>query len=92
MGRVLTINDSYDGPRLGLAELRGVPHIYEAEFDHSSDYYGDTYFLSPIEPDLLALILEDWRFGFVGMLHLSFEMWDTIRIRRSLFIGNGMTR
>lgn len=58
--RVLTVNDYYDGPRLGIAEVRGVPHIYEAEFDHSSDEYGDTYFVSPVEPELLAFILEDW--------------------------------
>jgi hypothetical protein len=60
MDRVLTENEWYDGPRLGVAEVRGVPHIYEAEFDHSSDDYGDTYFLSPIAPELLALVLEDW--------------------------------
>jgi hypothetical protein len=58
--RVLTVNDYYDGPRLGVAEYNGVPHIYEAEFDHSTDEYGDTYFLSPIEPQLLDLVLEDW--------------------------------
>jgi hypothetical protein len=58
--RVLTINDYYDGPRLGIAEFNGVPHIYEAEFDHSNDEYGDTYFLSPIDSELLALTLEDW--------------------------------
>jgi hypothetical protein len=58
--RVLTINDYYDGPRLGVAEFRGVAHIYESEFDHSSDDYGDTYVVSPIEPELLALVLEDW--------------------------------
>ncbi len=58
--RILTMNDYYDGPRLGVAELEGVPHIYEAEFDRSSEEYGDTYFLSPIDPSLLALVLEDW--------------------------------
>ena len=58
--RVLTVNEYYDGPRLGVAELNGVPYIYEAEFDHSTDEYGDTYFLSPIDPELLALVLEDW--------------------------------
>jgi hypothetical protein len=58
--RVLTVNEYYDGPRLGVAELNGVPQIYEAEFDHSTDEYGDTYFLSPIDPELLALVLEDW--------------------------------
>jgi hypothetical protein len=59
--RVLTVHDYYDGPRLGVAELGGVPHIYEAEFDHSADEYAETYFLSPISEDLLALVLEDWQ-------------------------------
>ena len=58
--RVLTINDYYDGPRLGIAEVKGVPHIYEAEFDQSTDEYGDTYLLSPVDEELLALVLEDW--------------------------------
>jgi hypothetical protein len=58
--RVFTINDYYDGPRLGVAELGGAPHIYEAEFDHSNDEYGETYFLSPISQELLDLVLEDW--------------------------------
>ena len=58
--RVLTIHDWYDGPRLGIAELDGIPHIYEAEFDYSTGEYGDTYYLSPVEQGLLKLILEDW--------------------------------
>lgn len=60
MDKILTVHDYYDGPRLGLAEWNGVPHIYEAEHDHSTEEYGDTYFLSSVEPALLALILEDW--------------------------------
>jgi hypothetical protein len=59
--RVHTVNDYYDGPRRGVADVDGVPHIYEAEFDHSSDEYGDTYFVSPIDKGLMALILEDWQ-------------------------------
>ena len=58
--RVLTVNDYYDGPRLGVAELDGLPHVYESEFDHNADEYRNTYFLSPIAPDLLALVLEGW--------------------------------
>jgi hypothetical protein len=58
--QVLTINDYYDGPRLGIAELAGVPHIYEAEFDHNTDEYGDTFFLSPIDPQLFSHVMEDW--------------------------------
>lgn len=58
--KVLTINNYYDGPRLGVAMVSGVPHIYESEFDHSADEYGDTYFVAPIEGALLAAVLEDW--------------------------------
>ena len=56
--RVLTINGYFDEPILGVAELQGVPHIYEAEFDRTKDEYGGRYFLSPIDPELLALVLE----------------------------------
>lgn len=58
--RILTINDYYDGPRRGIAEVNGVPHVYEAEFDHSTDEYGDTYRVSPVDEELLSLVLEDW--------------------------------
>jgi hypothetical protein len=57
--RVHTVNDYYDGPCLGIADVDGVPHIYEREFD-SSDEYDDTYFVSPVDESLLALVLEDW--------------------------------
>jgi|SRR3982751_1550579 hypothetical protein len=60
MDQLLTVHDYYDGPRLGIAEWNGVPYIYEAEFDHSTDEYGDTYFLSPVDPSLLSLVMEDW--------------------------------
>ena len=58
--RVYTVNEYYDGPRLGIADVDGVPHIYQAEFDHSSDDYGDTFFVSPVDESLLVLVLEDW--------------------------------
>jgi hypothetical protein len=68
------LHDYYDGPRLGVAELNGVPHIYEAEFDHSTDEYGDTYFLSPIKPELLALLMEDWAIWCGGTKRTSMAM------------------
>jgi hypothetical protein len=58
--RVHTVNDYYDGPRRGIADVDGVPHIYEAEFDYSSDEFGDTYFASPVDENLFALVMEDW--------------------------------
>ncbi len=46
MDKILTIHDYYYGPRLGIAEWSGVPHIYEAEYYHSTEEHGQ-YFLSP---------------------------------------------
>jgi hypothetical protein len=77
--RVLTINDYYDGPRLGIAEVNGVPHIYEAEFDHSTEEYGDTYFLSPLEQELLVLVLEDWEIWL---------RWDAARKRNEVTLDS----
>jgi hypothetical protein len=64
--RILTVNEYYDGPRLGIAEFGGVPHVYEAEFDHSTDEYGDTYFLSPVQPELWRWCWKTGKSGFAG--------------------------
>lgn len=58
--RVYTVNSYWDGPRLGVADLSGRPHIYESPFNETNDDYEDFYVVSPIEPDLLRLVLEDW--------------------------------
>ena len=79
--RVLTVNDYRDGPRRGVAELDGVPHIYEAEFDDNGEGYGDTYFLSPIEPALLALVLEQ-RAACADPQAASGELAPAERVRR----------
>ena len=57
---VITTNHFHDVPRLGVAQLNGVPHIYEAIFDENSDEYSNNYYLSPIDDQKLAAILEDW--------------------------------
>ena len=64
--RVHTVNDYYDGPRLGIADVDGVPHIYEAEFDHSSDEYGDTYYVSPVDETLWRSFWKTGKFGCAG--------------------------
>jgi hypothetical protein len=43
LDRVLTVAKYRDAPRLGIAELNGVPHIYESEFDERTEEYRDTY-------------------------------------------------
>ena len=56
LDRVLTVSKYHDAPRLGVAELNGVPHIYESEFDERTEEYRDTYFLSPIDAELLSYL------------------------------------
>lgn len=58
--RVHTMTDFYDGPRGGIADFEGRPHLYESEWDDFADEYAPTFRLSPVAPDLLALALEDW--------------------------------
>jgi len=58
--RVYTINDFWDGARLGVADVWGYPHVYQSPFDPSLDDYSDFYLVAPIEQDLLNLVLEDW--------------------------------
>jgi uncharacterized RDD family membrane protein YckC len=57
--RVFTITDFYDGPRSGIADFEGRPHLYECEWNESSDSYASTFRLSPVSAELLALALED---------------------------------
>lgn len=75
--RVLTINNYHDRPILGVANVEGVPHIYELEFDNIADEYGEIYLVSPINQDLLSLILEDWAI---------WQRWHTAYIRKKVSI------
>ncbi|TWU05788.1 hypothetical protein [Stieleria varia] len=57
---VHTMTDYYDGPRGGVADFRGTPHVYESEFSDTLGNYTDSFRLSPITDDLFQLALEDW--------------------------------
>lgn len=58
--RVWTVTDYDDGPRGGIADVDGVPHVYQCEFDDAVDEYGDIFRLAPVTPELMALAMEDW--------------------------------
>lgn len=58
--RVYTVNEFWDRVRLGVADVEGVPHIYQSPFDSLRDDFSDFYLVSPIHSELLALVLEDW--------------------------------
>ena len=53
------MTDYYDGPRRGVADCGGAPHLYESLFKDDVGYL-DTYLLTPISPELFELALEDW--------------------------------
>lgn len=58
--RVHTVTDYYDGPRKGIADFEGRPHLYESEWDDTGDEWDPLFKLSPVDPRLLALALESW--------------------------------
>ena len=41
--RVHTVLDYYDGPRKGVADFEGQPHLYECIFDDANDNYSDSF-------------------------------------------------
>ena len=59
--RVFTVTDYWDGPRAGVAEFGGAPHVYRSVFrDDLDDWDPDQFELSPISAEVLADALEDW--------------------------------
>lgn len=58
--KVITIHDYYDGIVLGVATFHGAPCIYESDFYETGNAASDLFYLTPIEPDVLHLILEEW--------------------------------
>lgn len=58
--RDYTMTDYWDGPRGGIADFDGLPHVYESEWSDAEDDYAPTYRLSPVTAEVLKLALEDW--------------------------------
>jgi len=59
--RVYTVIDFWDGPRGGVADFRGVPHVYRSVFRTDIDEWDDDrFYLSPLTPQEAALAREHW--------------------------------
>ena len=60
--RVYTITDYYDGPRAGVADFQGTPHVYRSLYLDSETWNPDEtgFELSPISQETLRLALEGW--------------------------------
>lgn len=66
--RILTLNDWWDGPLLGLCTFNGGYCVFERFFSEDQDDWSDEYHLTPIEEKSAREILEDWRrwCGFIN--------------------------
>ena len=60
MDKVITINDWWDGPVIGLATYNGMICIYFRVFDIPTDEYEDEYFLTPIGDAEAEQIMNEW--------------------------------
>jgi hypothetical protein len=68
---VYAVWDYYDGPRSGIAAFCGQPHHYDCEWSESKQDYSETFLLTPIDEDTLALAIEQssiWR-GWEDAFH-----------------------
>jgi len=58
---VYTCTDWYDGPRAGIANYCGQPHLFASEWADGRELDSDTFLLSPAPMDVFELALEDWQ-------------------------------
>jgi len=59
--RVYTVEDWWDGPRLGVSDVHGAPHWYRSILDETADEWDpDRFELSPIPPAMMPQVLEAW--------------------------------
>src|SRR4051812_6402070 len=49
-----------DGPREGVADYQGHPHVFVSEWDEEADGYRDAFLLKPIDDETFRLVMEDW--------------------------------
>ncbi len=57
---VHTMTDFYDGPRKGIANYDGSPHLYESHWDDRTQDWEPTYVLTPVDSQVFPLAVEDW--------------------------------
>lgn len=59
--KVHTVGHYYDGPRAGIADYEGRPHLYECQFSEELDEYTDAYRIMELDQALFELAMEDWK-------------------------------
>jgi len=51
----------YDGPRVGVANINGLPHRFSSKYNEEDDEYMDTFQVWPINKEDLDYEVEQWR-------------------------------
>jgi hypothetical protein len=57
---VHTVTDYYDGPRGGIADYLGKPHLYSSLWDEAAGDWNDSFLLQPVDDETFRLAMEDW--------------------------------
>jgi len=53
--------DWYDGPRVGIANVKGIAHRFSLNFSEEGDEYLDTFQICPINKIDLSYEVEQWK-------------------------------
>jgi hypothetical protein len=88
--RVLTVNEYYDVPRLGVAELNGVPHVYEAESITAANNMATLISSLQSTRASLSWSWRTGRYGSAGRPSTSAATSDLIRIQPCRQTARGM--
>ena len=59
--RVLVELEWYDGPRVGVAYVKGVPHRFSSNYDETDDEYLGSFKVWPINELDLSYEVEQWK-------------------------------
>ena len=80
--RVHTVVDYYDGPRKGIADYGGKPHLFECIFDESKDDYSQMFHLKLLDPETFRIAMEDWAIWKRWEMHFTPVRQTSVRILR----------
>lgn len=58
---VYTVFDYWDGPRRGLADYGGKPHLYQCVFDEAADDWSDVFLLRAVDAHVFEMAMEGWQ-------------------------------
>ena len=61
--KVYTLWYYCDGPREGVADYQGSPHVFVSEWNEEGDDYGEAFLLKPLGAETFRLVLEDAAIG-----------------------------